>query len=289
MRVLCLGDSLGLPRPHRINNYQPSETDLAVRYDQTYSSIIQKELLNLYYPEKYFEVINRSERFTTIKDIYEEFTDYLFFYEPNIITVQVGVVDCWYREHLNGKQMVNIKEFESYLQKILELLKFRSQVKVVLIGICLTNSKMNKRYSYINQEIKKYNSILKQYADSKQIFYLDTKVLSGNALLPDGVHLSPTGNKILAQELLRFIQNIYLNEQGVKSFENDIQEAVTFFEEAHERYRYNNDTIYNLLSITHMLGERDKLKLLLKEVKGYQQLDSEVLKLIDQLELLSAN
>lgn len=58
MRVLFLGDSLGLPRPHRINNYNPDEKELAVRYDETYSSIIGKDLLNYYDFSPFIEIVN---------------------------------------------------------------------------------------------------------------------------------------------------------------------------------------------------------------------------------------
>lgn len=67
MRIVTLGDSLGLPRPNRINNYSPDEKTLAVSYDETYSSILQKSLIEKFQMNPYVEVINRSKRFYTMK------------------------------------------------------------------------------------------------------------------------------------------------------------------------------------------------------------------------------
>jgi len=144
MRILVAGDSLGLPRPHRINSYSPDETELAVSYENTYSSILNKELLDYYKMEPNIEVINRSRRFQTIKNVTEEFADHLFFYEPDVIIMQVGIVDCWFRENLSGKQMVDRESYKQYLLKILELLAHRPACKVIIIGISPTSVKMQK-------------------------------------------------------------------------------------------------------------------------------------------------
>ena len=82
MRILVAGDSLGLPRPHRINDYSLSEYNLAVSYGDTYSSIINKELLTLFKMDPYIEIINKSKRSQTIAGVYSDFIDNLFFISP---------------------------------------------------------------------------------------------------------------------------------------------------------------------------------------------------------------
>lgn len=216
MRVLNLGDSLGLPRPENIKNYFPTSERLAVSYEETYSSIISREINTLIDDLTPIEVINRSARSSTIKDISKDIFDHLFYFQPDIITMQVGIVDCWYRENINNQQLVTIEEFKVYLNQICELLSYRPNCKLIIIGICPTSEKMNNRYMGIDKDIKYYNQALKDIVNNQNIYYVDMEkfIDSKNPhlyLLPDDIHLNKEGNKLVAEECVKIITHIIKN------------------------------------------------------------------------------
>lgn len=282
MRMVVVGDSLGLPRPHRMNNYNPNETELAVHYKHTYSSIIAKE-----WKESSIEVINRSQRFYTIKDIYNQFADHLFFYEPDVIVLQAGIVDCWFREQLNGRQMVPILEFEGYVNKIIELMKLRPKVKMIIVGICPTSMKMEKQYPGILKEIIEYNKIYRGVSDNCQIFYLDMEkyIQPDNPhqyLLPDDHHLNREGNRLVATELSLFLKAFYENVLGSYAYnENKIQESYKHFQASYQAIPYYEDNLYNFLIILHQLEKKEELQELISKIESrFNIKDMEVIELI---------
>lgn len=264
MRILVLGDSLGLPRPHRINNYSPSEKELAVSYEQTYPSIIQKVLINEFFGSDYFEVINRSKRFCNIRDILREFPDFLYFYEPDIIILQIGIVDCWYRD--NRKQIVDKKEFEENLMNIFKLLESRPNCKLIIVGICPTSEKMDLRYTGQNREIKKYNELYKKYVDNNTVFYVDMEDHINPSdvnvfLLPDDHHLNIEGNLVVAQEALKIIKSIYFSKVGYEAYTNNLlEEAYINFKNAFIEYPYYEDNIFNFVQMVMEFGQKDELE-----------------------------
>ncbi len=225
MRIIALGDSLGLPRPQDIQAYLPNELSLAVTYDKVYTSLLYRKLTQVIEELgcQYIEVINRARRSSTIKDIYSEFFDHLFYFEPDIILLQVGIVDCWYRDYLQGEQIVNYEEYVIYLNAILKLLSYRKGTKLIIIGICPSSEKMYNRYPGLEKEIKKYNSALSEVADNNNIFYVDMeKYIScenpHKYLLFDDHHLNQYGNDLVASECFRIIKSIYNGKVAENSY-----------------------------------------------------------------------
>jgi len=265
MRILVAGDSLGLPRPHRINNYSPDEKELAVAYEETYSSILGRELLKYYNFDSHVEVINRSKRFYTIKDVNTEFADHLFFFEPDVIVMQVGIVDCWFREHLNGGQMVNKVDYEQHLLNILNLLKYRPNCRLIIIGISPTSSKMEKKYKGINKEIQTYNQVLKSYVNNKNVFYVDLEKYikpdsTAEFLLPDDHHLNKNGNKLIASLLIELLKAFVYSDKGVYDYNaGKLEESLLHLQKAFGYYPGYIDNLCNCLLLCHQLGKLNEL------------------------------
>lgn len=289
MRVLVAGDSLGLPRPHRIHNYDPSEEELAVAYNETYSSIVNHELFQEFRGKPFIELINRSRRFQTIKGVCQEIWDFLFFYEADVLVLQVGIVDCWFREELDGKQMVNKEEYKLYLEKILELLNLRPNCRLIMVGICPTSLKMENRYPGINQMINDYNAILKEKADQKTTFYIDMEayVKPDNPhqyLLPDDHHLNKEGNKLVAQKIKAIIRGLIYSDIGVELYNKEDQlKAIKHFSHSFHIYPEYIDNLYNLLVLSYQMKENK----LFEQVAQYvQENNLEQLKLRELQEII---
>ncbi|MEN2768683.1 SGNH/GDSL hydrolase family protein [Ornithinibacillus xuwenensis] len=289
MRVLFIGDSLGLPRPHRINKYAPNEKELAVAYEETYSSIINMELVRKYNLNPYVEVINRCKRFYTIKNVYEEFSDHLFFFEPDVIVMQVGIVDCWFREELKGKQLVSKDNYEIYLKNILTLLEHRPNCRLIIIGIAPTSTKMEDRFNGINQEIATYNTILKSKINNKNVFYVDMeKYIKPDSvheyLLPDDHHLNKYGNKLLAELIQDILIAFIESDKGVGFFNQEqYKNALDSFQVSLQRYPYYLDNVYNTLVLAYQLKEQDILEKIVSYIKEFQLKDERILEFLNMV------
>lgn len=208
MNILITGDSLALPRPHRINNYKLEE-ELAVHFHDTYGYLVQAALQNKF-PDKMITVTNRAQRAATIKDIHREGGNHIFFFQPDVLIVQVGIVDCWIRPELEQLQYVKLPEFIRYYLELIQMIKQRPKMKVIFIGICPTSEKMEGRTPGLLSEIMKYNLALKSRVDNEQIFFIDMDehVSSKDPhryLLPDDHHLNKAGNALVADKIVNII------------------------------------------------------------------------------------
>jgi len=287
MRVLFLGDSLGLPRPHRINDYNPDEKELAVTYDETYSSIIGKNLFNYFDFKPYIEIVNRSKRAYTIRDISKEFADHLYYFEPDLIVMQVGIVDCWFRE--NREQLVNRTEYEKYLRDILRLLSKRPNVRLAMVSIAPTSTKMDTRNPGLNNEIEAFNQILKSYENNRTTFFIDLnqfidiKVIN-KFLLPDDHHLNKEGNRLLADLLIKLIKGLICSDEGVKQHNSDdLQNALYYFFESFKYFPTYRDNLYNLIILSYQLNEKKIFNQVVTYIEDNSILDNELLNIIAQL------
>jgi lysophospholipase L1-like esterase len=289
MRILVAGDSLGLPRPHRINNYSPDEKELAVPYENTYSSIINRELLEHFNMNPFVEIINRSRRSQTIENVLSEFSDHLFFYEPDVIIMHVGIVDCWFRENLGGKQMVEKDHYKQYLLNMINLLKLRPDCRLIIVGISPTSLKMERKYSGINREIRLYNQILKSQIDHKTIFYIDMEKYINlksphQYLLPDDHHLNKEGNKLVAEKLIHLIKAFIYSDKGVHYFNNgDLETAFNYFQKSYNIYPIYIDNICNLLILSYQLEKRELFEQIVEFIKIHKITHIEIQDLLTEL------
>ncbi|MCM3760895.1 GDSL-type esterase/lipase family protein [Alkalihalobacillus oceani] len=255
MRIVIIGNSLALPRPKRINQYDPKKKEeLAVSFDDTYGFLVEKTI-QAEYPDLHIRVINRAQRAYTIKHIAQTFADHLFYFEPNILILNVGLVDCWFRDE-NGTQMVNKVEFRQVLIRIMSMLSLRPEVKIIIVGITPTNTKMENRYKGMNDEIRKYNEILMDGVDYRQTFYVDVEknIQLNEILLPDGQHYNKEGNRIVAEKISILIRAFIESDRGVGLYnrENAYNKAFECFKQSFNLYPNYIDNIYNLLKLRRL-------------------------------------
>jgi lysophospholipase L1-like esterase len=207
--IVLAGNSLSLPRPHRIKQFDPSEErELAIHYEETYSDLLEKGLRSLY-PNRHVSVQNRSQRGYTIVDVLQQFDDHLYYFQPNLIIMHIGVVDCWYRKELDGRTYVNIQNFTKNYLTIINRMKLRPETKLLVIGIAPTTARMEERYPGIREQIGEYNHVLWCGADNEQIYYLDLiediAPHTERYLLPDDQHLNRDGNRLVYHKLMAMI------------------------------------------------------------------------------------
>lgn len=294
MRILIAGDSLGLPRPHRINNYSFNEKSLAVSYEQTYASLLQHYFLQKYKFYPYIEVLNKSKRSQTMQGVYEELVDNLFFHEPDVFIIHVGIVDCWFREELGGKQYVPINKYSDYVERILNYFTYRPKCKVIFIGISPTSKKMEQRYPKINEEISKYNQILKNVCNNN-IYFIDVELETNldnihNYLLPDDHHLNCAGNIMIFNKLQVLIECFIECNKGVYILTqqpNDYEYAHKHFVRAYEAFSNNTDVLYNLLITSYALDDKEYVDKVINQVNNNDFNDIELIQLVNEVKTIT--
>ncbi|WP_141506465.1 SGNH/GDSL hydrolase family protein [Paenibacillus luteus] len=207
-KIIILGDSLALPRPIRFRDYNPDESlELEIEFEDTYGYLLQMR-----YKESAY-VINRAVRSSTIKLIYErDKLDHIFLLKPNVIILHIGIVDLWPRETLEFRSYLNIEEFAYYYRMVFESIEKLTDVKVICIGISPTSTKMDEKFIDLLSKINDYNEVIKSMCLKKGHDYLDmTKFINQDNLyeyiLSDDHHLNKSGNMLVYNEIVKFIEN----------------------------------------------------------------------------------
>lgn len=207
-KIMILGDSLTLPRPENIHNFDPlKDLKLGVEFNETYPFLLQQNLQGYY-------VINRGIRASTIKQIYErDFFDHIILTKPDIVIIHVGIVDLWPRNEMNGESYISESEFAYYYIKLLKKIELFNPVPVICIGISSTNEHMEKKYAGVSERIIRYNHVLKNIClkNRHSIFIDMSKFITlencNNFLMKDGIHLNIQGNRLVAEEICKIIDS----------------------------------------------------------------------------------
>lgn len=227
IKVLCIGDSLALPGHGN-------------RFEDTWFCKLQQS-----FPQFLFASHFRRALTTHIlisegggDTTFPGGADCLEFYLPDIIVLQLGIVDCAPR-YLRQSSLLNKimerlpKKLKSFAYSILKKVKKRTAKnadintnqffqylavylkrcqknkvnKVIIIKICTPDERMIVKSPEIVESIKEYNAIIDQM---EQAFDFVSAVGPLNAdhsstIYDDGYHPNPYGNQLVFEELKKVI------------------------------------------------------------------------------------
>lgn len=217
-RLVIIGDSLAMPRPE-------------VPYELTYPYLLKGKL------GPRWEVINRARRANRIDVQMEEqnLCDDIFWLEPDIVVVHLGIVDCAPRlfsvrqRHLLEripavvryriigvasrhrafltkhfpKQYVPLGAFEQLYEALIARLR-NLNMYTITCNIADTSEKNKSRSFGFAQNIRMYNRVIEDASWRHGAKLIDCYRLSREIegfLLEDGIHLSPRGAMAVAEEI----------------------------------------------------------------------------------------
>lgn len=208
-KILVITDSLGLPRPN------PE----VVEYDQTWVYKLAQEN----------NVWQYSSGGSTIKELYEQI-EYLKMFNPDIVIIQSGIVDCAPRamskfenEFVNkfkitrkfGQTFLTSKRL-NYLRKkrscyYTNAFEFEKYVKLYLktfsdklywLGIVPANNDYEKKVPGITLQIEKYNKILSSNLSEN---FISSDNLSDKDVMSDFIHLTVSGHLSVFENIKKHI------------------------------------------------------------------------------------
>lgn len=204
--ILVVGDSTAIQRH-----------DLS--YNLTYSYMLQNRLDSVY-------VINHSRGFLTMKDLYSEFEPLAGFgLNPDVVIIQIGLVDSFPRPIPYNKYMEYIYKGLSYIKLDIEKLLIRTKLyyilgnyfnfkkvskkdftyyadsiieklnnrKIIIMGIPYPGSKIQKRIKILKSEIDEYNLLLRECCNKFSCEYIDNTDIEDHHFLLDHQHLNELG------------------------------------------------------------------------------------------------
>ena len=229
MRILIVGSSLVYNRPSQDGSYQ-----------QIYGFIL-KEYFKSKGNHDLF-IFGRAKNHTRMQRRRDRLLYDIDQFEPDIVIIHLGIVDCAPRLFLEDEQIflqslpkflrvrlikflsnrryyftrkfkkvyVNTRDFENYYQKILNNIREIHAIPLI-INISKPNQNLiNRSYLFLENVIA-YNKILLKLARKNQCKIIDVYSIienQPNHQLSDGIHLSKSGNKKLAKSLITEINTL---------------------------------------------------------------------------------
>jgi lysophospholipase L1-like esterase len=168
------------------------------------------------YPQKH-EIYNLGVSGDTSKDILERFeieTKARWWQTPHVIIFQIGTNDSALLASKRNSEWVSPKEFERNVRKLIfEARKITE--KVFFVSEPSVEEKKTrpvpwaKDVSYTNDNIRKYNEIVKEICDKEKIGFIDIlpdfKKQDIGQLLQDGVHPTNSGHEIIFRTVRDFL------------------------------------------------------------------------------------
>jgi hypothetical protein len=216
--ILIVGDSLGLPREN-------------ISYDKTWPFKLTSSLQD-------YHIISKLQRaLTTVMINSGVLFDWLEFYTPSDVILQVGIVDCSPRYIKNGGLLmkligispsfiksniwklikrfgnrssknadVSVEDFEKNLLKYINRCEKIKVERIFLIKIAKSGTAMIKQSPQVLKQIELYNKVIDKIGDVKQNCIVIPELANADDtyFLEDGYHLNEYGNEQLFKGIIKY-------------------------------------------------------------------------------------
>ena len=152
-----------------------------------------------------------------VYDLYLRMDSDVLAKSPDIVVIYIGVNDVWHKA--TSGTGTDADKFEKFYKAIIQKLQ-ADKAKVILV----TPATIGEKKNYMNQQdgdLNKYSGIIKSIGSSVNIPVVDLRTLFENyeqehntqdvdrgVLTLDGVHLNDTGNKLVAETILKAIKDL---------------------------------------------------------------------------------
>ena len=209
----CTGERMSLRQGERILFLGDSITEQGVK-PNGYVTVLQKEL-SVRYPDLGIETIGAGISGNKVTDLENRLGRDVIDRKPTIVVIYIGINDVWHWALPNHKGTTK-EEFEKVLREIIARIQY-SGAEVVLC----TPSVIGEKFDGTNSQdstLDQYCAISRKIAftqgirlcDLRKAFiaYLTVHNIENhekNVLTTDGVHLNEAGNRLVADEMLRFL------------------------------------------------------------------------------------
>lgn len=210
----CTGERMTLHKGERILFLGDSITELGVK-PNGYVALL-REQLSARYPDLGIEVIGAGISGNRVLDLHRRLVKDVIEKKPTIVVIYIGINDVWHWTMVGHKGTTRV-EYERLLREIVARVQY-SRAEVVLC----TPSVIGERFDGTNRQdpmLEVYSEISRKVASDLGVRLCDLRKAfiayltahnkenrEKDVLTTDGVHLNDAGNRLVADELLRFLE-----------------------------------------------------------------------------------
>ena len=231
MRVLCVGDSLGLPRE-------------GCTYEETWYYRLKIKYPNV----EFVDVFTRALLITEAVSNY--YGSYYKFYNADVVIVQTGICDCsprlfnsnsrkgrlmlrvvkslglttlfWKcvkrRDRDSNRVYTNPDIFFSCYNKLISLFVNDGIKKVILIKIGHATPSVLKKSKFFNHNVDKYNNLIDKIARNYpgKIEIVNPLDNVTESMFVDGYHCNKNGMEIVYNDLVKILESFFKETSNLK-------------------------------------------------------------------------
>ncbi len=209
----CTGERMSLRKGGRILFLGDSITELGVK-PNGYVALLRADL-SARHPDLELEIVGAGISGNKVTDLENRLAKDVIERKPTIVVIYIGINDVWHWALANHKGTTK-EEFERRLREIIARIQY-SGAEVVLC----TPSVIGEKFDGTNPQdpmLEQYCAIGRKIAFDQGIRLCDLRKAfiayltahnkensEKNVLTTDGVHLNDAGNRLVADEMLRFL------------------------------------------------------------------------------------
>lgn len=231
-KILCIGDSLALPRGNE------------VKYEDTWLYLLKKQFPN----NDFITIFKRGITTNVLCEwggdrINKEFpagSDCLEHYMPEIVILQLGIVDCaprllkgalerkivsilpkyfsklyislikLIRKRKENNVYVSKKKFQKNLDDYFKRCSIQNVKKIIVIKIPIPDNRMIEKNENILNNVKAYNQIFDEFSGKYPIVKCINPLnpeINDEKIYTDGYHSNKKGNMLVAESLQVLLEN----------------------------------------------------------------------------------
>ncbi len=207
MKILFQGDSLT-----ECNRNLSDPEDLGNGY-----AYVAAQQIAAAYPNKHFMFVNRGVSGDRTWELLSRWQKDTIDQQPDIMTLMIGVNDCWRRYDANDP--TSVEDYESNLRTLLEDVKAHTTAKLLMIEPFLVHEDTDLWREDFYLKIDAFRRVAREYADA----YLPMDGLIAMLCVEqppkywsaDGVHLLPAGIRRMGEYVAQAVCALIDGEKNV--------------------------------------------------------------------------
>lgn len=129
--------------------------------------------------------------------------------KPKVIMIAIGNNDSSIWKSLGGNR-VSLEDYENNLKELIKISK-KFTNKIIFVGLTqviekeVTPVEWDDDISYYNQELEKYNTVLKKVAGGNNLLFISMEGILKDSDFTDGLHPNAEGHEKMFEQVKNFL------------------------------------------------------------------------------------
>ena len=227
MKILVIGDSIGLPR------FAKDTGEVELYYEDTYPEWIRKLSLRRFAGEDIL-LVNACRHAHTSLHLLRGAANDICFLQPDVVIIQLGMADLWPAggrstpptlAELAGKDpWVDESEFAQNMERFVAFCLSQPRCRVVVVNIPRCCDRQYRQHPGARERTEQYNRRLEQLTRNPRLALVDAQAVFAElgevATGSDGVHPTAQCSRRLAEQIVETLARLRDEPVGAASERN---------------------------------------------------------------------